>query len=244
MCLVKIMPGVYNLGSTHMMMQSHIDVEGSGSGMTRILGTVNYSYAFDTELRSLSVESDTLPIVMWGSGRNIIRNAHVIAGTFPEYYSEREYGTTPVPSTQALAIKFEAPVDSLKIIDSVVRSTYQGVVSSLGNWVTEIYVTNSKISSNGGGVLVPDMNQNIYVTGSELTGIAGEYAIGTAYFQAYTTKVIKNSVINGALFNNEIYGPVGGFYKIINSQLPVGVAPARAKCIGVYDAEYNPVVCQ
>ncbi|MGE5894543.1 MAG: hypothetical protein ACM34I_10855 [bacterium] len=62
-CLLKIMPGVYNIGSVSLQMQSYIDIEGSGMGVTKIFGTISGLYAgtirgaSNSEIRSLTVEN-------------------------------------------------------------------------------------------------------------------------------------------------------------------------------------------
>jgi hypothetical protein len=62
-CIVKIMPGVYNIGSSAaVMMHAYIDIEGSGENVTRIKGNIVNSLmgvvngANNAELRFLTVE--------------------------------------------------------------------------------------------------------------------------------------------------------------------------------------------
>ena len=62
-CLLKIMPGVYNMGANSLTMQPYTDIEGSGEGVTKIAGTSDNESvgviigASNVELRFLSVES-------------------------------------------------------------------------------------------------------------------------------------------------------------------------------------------
>lgn len=60
-CLLKIMPGVYNIGSNCVRMQSYIDIEGSGENTTVIIGNGNSPAvvcgADHAEIRFLKVES-------------------------------------------------------------------------------------------------------------------------------------------------------------------------------------------
>lgn len=64
--LLKIEPGIYDIGATSLQMRSWVDIEGSGIGVTTIRGTVDPSGelnngtvngASDTELRLLTVEA-------------------------------------------------------------------------------------------------------------------------------------------------------------------------------------------
>ena len=61
-CLLKIMPGVYDVGTTAVQMQSNIDIEGSGEGVTIITGmngsglTGVVRGANSTELRHITIQ--------------------------------------------------------------------------------------------------------------------------------------------------------------------------------------------
>jgi len=63
--LVKIEPGIYDIGTSALQMKPHVDVEGSGETVTKILGTVTGNTtgvvvsATDMELRSLTIENDS-----------------------------------------------------------------------------------------------------------------------------------------------------------------------------------------
>lgn len=63
--LVKIEPGIYDIGTSALQMKQYVDVEGSGETVTKILGTVAGSTtgvvvtADKMELRSLTVENDS-----------------------------------------------------------------------------------------------------------------------------------------------------------------------------------------
>jgi hypothetical protein len=62
-CLLKILPGVYDIGANTLQMQSYVDIEGSGENVTKIKGRGNSNFigvifgAKNTELRSLTVEN-------------------------------------------------------------------------------------------------------------------------------------------------------------------------------------------
>jgi hypothetical protein len=63
--LLKIEPGIYDIGTVSLAMRSWVDIEGSGIGVTTVRGTVNAGVNFDgtingadnAELRLLSVEA-------------------------------------------------------------------------------------------------------------------------------------------------------------------------------------------
>jgi hypothetical protein len=62
-CLVKVMPGVYDIGGNSVQMKSYIDIEGSGENTTKIRGNISNNAsgvvrgATFAELRFLSVEN-------------------------------------------------------------------------------------------------------------------------------------------------------------------------------------------
>jgi len=60
-CLVKIMPGVYNLNSATVNMSSYVDIEGSGANVTKISGNANgvvsANGVTNAEIRGVTVES-------------------------------------------------------------------------------------------------------------------------------------------------------------------------------------------
>lgn len=64
--LLKIEPGIYDVGSTSLQMRSWVDIEGSGMGVTTIRGSVADPYsatihgANDAELRLLTVEASDI----------------------------------------------------------------------------------------------------------------------------------------------------------------------------------------
>lgn len=69
-CVLKIMPGTYDIGSSALYMQEYVDIEGSGQSTTTIQGSYGYNSvgvvngANNSELRDLSV-------VHYGAGAEI-----------------------------------------------------------------------------------------------------------------------------------------------------------------------------
>jgi hypothetical protein len=96
-CLLKIMPGVYNVGSSPVVMQPYIDIEGSGEKITKITGAISASQpptagtvlgASNAEIRFLTVENigpanETVAIMNSSASPSIIRvTAKASGGTF------------------------------------------------------------------------------------------------------------------------------------------------------------------
>lgn len=78
--LVKIMPGVYDIGSNYIVMPAYVSLEGSGQATTKILQTASGAYSVITaashsEIRSLTVEttvagSGAFPLIIHLSAAN------------------------------------------------------------------------------------------------------------------------------------------------------------------------------
>jgi hypothetical protein len=93
--LLKIEPGIYDLGPTPLYMSPYVDIEGSGEGVTRLIGSTgggspNTGTVFASgwaEMRSLTVESagTNVHVAIFGAG--LVRLTHVTAkatgGDFP-----------------------------------------------------------------------------------------------------------------------------------------------------------------
>jgi hypothetical protein len=61
-CLLKIMPGVYDIGTSTLQMQEYVDIEGSGENVTRIRGNLDgapgvVAGADNAEIRFITVEN-------------------------------------------------------------------------------------------------------------------------------------------------------------------------------------------
>ncbi|MFP6584997.1 MAG: hypothetical protein VCD00_20865, partial [Candidatus Hydrogenedentota bacterium] len=83
--LLKIEPGLYDLGSAKLAMKEYVDIEGSGQGMTQIksnisAGTGVVVAANFAELRSLSVWNDgggSDATALYASGLSLFTMSHV-----------------------------------------------------------------------------------------------------------------------------------------------------------------------
>lgn len=94
-CLLKIMPGTYQLGSSQLVMQDHVDIEGSGERVTRLLGTVpepidsgGVVVGADAELRNLTVENrgaggqSGQGLAIRAGGNSVIRQVSALSSGF------------------------------------------------------------------------------------------------------------------------------------------------------------------
>jgi len=73
-CLLKVMPGIYDIGTNALVMNDYVDFEGSGENSTIIVGNVRV--ASHMEMRSLTVKANS-PV----SGANSAITIYYTAGT-------------------------------------------------------------------------------------------------------------------------------------------------------------------
>ena len=80
-CLLRIMPGIYNIGSSYITLNSYVDIEGSGENTTKITGNQSYfangviNVRANSTVRYLTVENT-------GGGENSIAIAVTSYGQF------------------------------------------------------------------------------------------------------------------------------------------------------------------
>lgn len=237
-CLIKIMPGIYTLGST-LMMASYVDMEGSGADTTKIVGTVRYEYTTNNELRTLTVESpieNSTAVHMEGSHSLQIRDVLLIASAYGGHGINAWYSGDLVLkhvdiSASEAGIYTYYPYGDVSIDDSTISAAVgfqDGSDGGSGN----LYIKNSKISSGGAAIITGFLN--LFVTGSDLVD-----GVGDAIYCYQTRNVtIRDSVVKAPR-----YLILGSCVSGIAHTMLDGTPPTGAVCFGVYDVNYNQVVC-
>ena len=104
-CLLKIMPGVYDIGSSSLQMQSYVDMEGSGENTTKITGNIDSVVsgivlgASNAEIRFLMVENTgtgNYKISIFNNNNSPkITNVTVAASGSDENYGVYNYYSSP-----------------------------------------------------------------------------------------------------------------------------------------------------
>src|SRR3990170_4328776 len=238
-CLLKIMPGVYNIGANSLQMQSYVDIEGSGENTTKISGSISSPYfpptqgvitasapTSNAELRFLTVEN----IDSWGGVNVAIYNnavalkiTNVTATT--ALYGSSNYGVENVASSSMTMANVTATASGPS------GSNY-GINN---NFDSSLIMTNSTVTAWGGSVY----NIGIYnITNSSLT-IVNSTVTASDGVQSYSlTTKIDHSVIIGTRYTITT-GYTGSVIYVGNTRLEGGpVLGTFITCAGVYDENY------
>jgi hypothetical protein len=223
-CLLKIMPGVYDLGASALQMHAYVDVEGSGENATRIKGNggivVGGAFEGPADLRSLTVENygtgNTLNLGAWVPMEQTISQVTVTSSSGPGVIISFASAS---PATVILKdVKITTPdlalwcggSGTVKVRNSDVRTTSAAGQSFTlgmggGNTVCSGTLTNVAVSAQPQGTAV--------ITGGPVDVRDSTISGGSLVFSS-SAKIV-NSVATGALFiagttkleNTEVTGP-------------------------------------
>jgi hypothetical protein len=208
------MPGIYDIGSSSVVMQSFIDIEGSGENITKIVGNTGTAGvvqgASDAELRSLSIEnvggsSDAIAIYYDFESPKILHVTAIASGGI-----DTNIGIF-------LNHKGSSPQDITHV-----NATASGGDKSYGIWYVDCQPTirNVTASASGGA--------------TENYGVFDQNDAGGS-------STIENSVISGS--SGSIKSQGFGSAKVASTRLDGNVSNASAdpqpKCAGVWDAFFN-----
>lgn len=230
-CLLKLMPGNYNIGGGSLHMKQYVDVEGSGENVTRIVGSVEAGAnenslifgASDSEIRSLTLENS-------GSRVWVMKNDNA---------SPKISNVTLVASgSQSRGmnnLNAAAPLLTNVVIDSSGYSEALGMANWLG---ASVEMVNTKITLDGGscyGVIAADGSidmKNIEVNTSSCASPDLRFAI---YNDSSHPAAIS-------LVNSKVSGKIKGPIDIANTEID-GLLFGTFRCINAYDSNFNVITC-
>jgi hypothetical protein len=212
-CMVKILPGVYDIGTNTLQMHHYVDIEGSGEKVTKIVGHgVNNALSHwvvsmaEAEIRFLTVENtgggDKSIAVLSGSGFNtkMTNITLIVTGGFT-----RNYGF--LGDADFITSSSSLKMTNVTIITKGNPVNY-GIFKSIDSSLLEM--KNVSITVSGG-----ETNYGAYIDGGT--------TIDSSTLRADT--VIYNSGGTVGVTNTLIDGLVSG--------------PGTTKCSGVYDENYT-----
>jgi len=175
-CLLKILPGVYSIGTGSVIMKSYVDIEGSGRNVTTITGSILNSSsgvivgASNAEIRDLTVENTSS---VWST-------AIYLNNASPDISNASVIGST----TTANSFSIQTANASSPVLNNVYVS---GKYCALCNWGTgTIEVKNSELEGVSGGAAIDSFSAITNVAFTKLTGTVASTTCAAVYDAAYT----------------------------------------------------------
>jgi len=269
--LIKIMPGVYELNywdGRYLNLKSFVDIEGSGEGVTKIsmadalIGFVRTAGVTNAELRNLTFETIGMsqPImggkwaylkIIEGDTTGSLKLSHVtlsaVAANWyqpmliiygPEKLSVSDctfiatggYGATAIWWGKELAVN-----------NSTITFNSYGAVALQGAW-DKLAINNSTVSVVGNAVANPlwggSMIPNNLMAGIYLLGNGGQ----TLTITGSTIRALAGNT-NYTTYSILSQGNVPLYPKVAHTQLDGAIFGNDLKCIGTYDANFEPITC-
>lgn len=229
--LIKVMPGIYDIGASEIRMKAFVDIEGSGEKVTVIKGTqrVIGNYEASSEIRHITLEAHAE-----GTGGDAaalhnssnISVAHVtLIASGGSVYSLGLWNSSP-----------GKPV--LTDVTIIVSGGYHAMGVYANNAGSVVTINNSTIQvtapTNYSRGVAADMGAALILNNSKVTistGIRALYGFNSGPI------TVRNSEVYGSIDSNSL-----AVY-VANTLLDGPVSGAGATCIGTYDPNFNPVSC-
>lgn len=245
-CLLKLMPGIYDIGSNTVQMQPFVDIEGSGENVTKVKGNSGalLSGANNASLRFLTVESENGGLysaaIMNNMASPVIMHVTAIAN------NGTQSGITNLSSSATL-INVTVIGSTWGIYNAASSTTMINVTATAGWVAVEEYVSSSKIynlTATGSVALkvfghIPYGETKPVIYNSQLTG--SDLVIEN---RGSTTVTIHGSILKGVAFN---YDDLESIIKIGVSQWDGQIAApgmVGIKCFQVYNSNFDNVLCR
>jgi hypothetical protein len=230
--LLKIEPGVYDLGVQVLVMKPFVDMEGSGQGVTTITSEgVNTAFAAsDAEIRDLTIQntfpgppgpSCTSPTnechaVIVGTGadaRIVDTTLHTTSGSFP--IRVRDGGSLNVQGGSITCADF----------CHAVQTNSGGTATLQGTTITALEFL-SRGADAGGTINLVNVRIDVGNVSTKALQAVGASAVINAH----------NSIVRG-----EHVLVLGGEVNIGTSQVELFGTTTGATCVASYDENFNPV---
>lgn len=254
--LLKIEPGIYDLGTSTLAMRSFVDIEGSGQGVTVITTEANYTIfaSSDAELRELTVSNRTttpqssngfdprwatIQVEPGNAARltditvnseGTAQGVRVLENASAKLHNvDIEIDTTEAGAFAGLYVGGTAEVDGGSVILNQFGFAVDvpgGVASLNGTTIRALEFTSNCVRTFGGTVALQDATVD---AGGVASAIVAAFAGGTVN--------VHHSVLIGRL--SEI--TVANTIVIGASQVIDPGVSTTAECVASYAADFSPV---
>lgn len=209
-CLLKIMPGVYDLGSNSLVMQPYVDIEGSGELSTIITSTIPGEFtgtvqaANNTELRSLTARNTT-PFVF-----SVFGNAIYVASGSPRLTSITA-NASGGSNNCGIYNNGSSPVINLATVRAAGQNNSYGIVN-VSNAAPLISNTTTTALGTGGsnyGIHNNAAAPRLINVVATATGGVNNHGMNSGASGGTYTIIADRSTFEGA--SNSIYNSYAGF---------------------------------
>ena len=259
-CLLKIMPGVYNVGTSTVQMQPYIDIEGSGESTTIIQGSISSSDfqvglvtgSNHSEIRFLTIDNtggvdDTIAFYNFSAAPKMT-NITVKASGGVNSTGVHNVSSSPIMTNVTVTASGEAfnygvsnSSSSFPVMSNVTTTASGGTYcngvrnTSSSPIMTNMSVTVSCGEFNSG---VHNSSSSPILTNVTITALVGDYSYGV--YNDYSSGIItiNHSIIKGA--THTISNSYPATTIITDTQLDGGPTEngGTLSCEGVYDENY------
>lgn len=258
-CLLKIMPGVYDLGATTLQMQGHVDIEGSGTNTTVLQGSPADAVvrgASSAELRNLKIEHTTGYGIYNAGVSPSISNVSIVTD-----------GSNAVTATAIYNVDASPVFNDITIRCFGYAQNYNYEFAAVANRRGSPSFNNIKIdytTASGSGIafyssesaalsinnLVLNSNSNTsatqFQTESPTLSNSVISSTGPAVWIAYNVNMkISNCTLNAANPGGSAIGSQGNptsIARVVNTEIN-GQLTTNLKCMNNYDKDMVPVAC-
>ena len=222
-CLLKIMPGVYDVGILPVVMHSYIDIEGSGETVTKITGAISTSYPAsagtvqgddDVEIRFLTVENTgagTTTAALFNSSKSP-SILHVTAGASSGSYRYGVYNSSSSPTMTNVRVNVSA---------STSGSANYGVYNSSSSPTMTNVRVNVTMSGGAGSDTwgVYNSSSSPTMTNVIVSASGGDNSYGVLNFNSSPTMTNVTATASGAASNYGVTNSGTGMVEIRDSAI-------------------------
>lgn len=228
--LVKIMPGVYDIGTSSVQMKEYVDIEGSGENTTWINGSVQSGVirgASNAEIRFLTVQCNGTIGIYNSTASPKITNVTVLTGSATAAYGI--YNTdSSSPQITHVKVLASGHSDSVGIIDR--DSSSSTIKNSTIEAISNISASYGVYSFNNCTTTM----KNVLVIATATSGYAfGVYNSSSIYAGVV---YIDHSVLSAST-------PLHGGAYVSYTKFEGTTINCPSKSLGLYDGNYNPITC-
>ncbi len=271
--LIRLEPGIYDVGNTPFQMKPYVDLEGSGQGVTILKGagqnstTTGVLVGAQAEVRNLTVESyggATYAIAVYNAYTLTLRNVTISAYNAStenigvlnaknlDVYDSVIYADGSTSSgyaaANAVGLRSTGANNFLRIFDSEVSASVDtagktGAGLDLQSSYAEVFDTRIDALGIGGGT-----TYGIYSNASRLflrNAVVGGFTTYGLWFQGSAYLNVDRSTLSGLTYS--LYND-GGTAKVGASQLDGPITNTVSgggslRCVYTYDGTYSAVAC-